>query len=791
MKIFNQKSPTYSPTVNSHISYFNRAFTLVEMLIIAPIVILVIGIFISAIVGMTGEVLSVRAATDLSLKVQNALDSIDADVKLSGGYLVANNITLSTGQGYDDAVSTFKNANDVSIGPMLILNTYATTENPSVSSRNYVYAKNQPNACDSAIVSQNSKVMMNTIYFVKTVNGVSSLWRRIVAPSNYATNGCSVPWQKPTCTTGYSASFCKADDTKLVEGVLPAGFIIDYYTSSNSSTAIADASNAAKTDSERQSAMKNANSINVSITASKMIAGRSISKTVSTRTTGPNDNTDNGILTYKRPITINNAGGLLTNYPVQITPFADSAFLNNTGLVGSWHLNEGSGTKTIDSSGNNNTGTLNGSNYWSTSGKNGNSFTNSSTNSISLSNGNDANVTGDISVEAWIYPTSFSANNTIVHKNSQYTLAIDASGNVAWADSSNWSYANFVFRNIGLVTNQWQHIVATKTGGTVKIYLNGVEKVSQAFGGVLTSTANVMSIGCYSNATDCTGSYFLGKIDEVKVYSRAISGTEVTNRYGTAGIPKVRSDYADLYFTDATGTIDYPYWQDADNKYWVNVPSIASGNSDIYMHYGNPNAISSSSGTNTFEFFDDFKGTSINSTKWTELDTKNAIAQNAGLNLTSVTTAWDSALISNVTFARSVGLAVSGSFKAGSSVGNMMVGWENNQTTDPLYSQLVHGFYFNGGTLTPIYEGGSSYVATGTYATNSVNYFRVRLKSTGADYLNNGSSVYSGTGGNFTTTPMRIAITQYAQIGTINNIYVHKNTTPEPTFVSVGSETSN
>ena len=85
-------------------------FTLVEMLIIAPIVILVIGVFVSAIVNMTGEVLSVRGANALTYNVQNALNTIDADVKASGGYLATNNITLSTGQGYDGGTSIFQNA---------------------------------------------------------------------------------------------------------------------------------------------------------------------------------------------------------------------------------------------------------------------------------------------------------------------------------------------------------------------------------------------------------------------------------------------------------------------------------------------------------------------------------------------------------------------------------------------------------------------------------------------------------------------------------------------------------
>jgi PKD repeat protein len=79
----------------------------------------------------------------------------------------------------------------------------------------------------------------------------------------------------------------------------------------------------------------------------------------------------------------------------------------------------------------------------------------------------------------------------------------------------------------------------------------------------------------------------------------------------TAG--KMRSDAGDLRFTDSTGT-ELSYWIESGintsaTKIWVKVPSIpALGTATIYMYYGNPDAASTSSGGNTFEFFDDFEG---------------------------------------------------------------------------------------------------------------------------------------------------------------------------------------
>jgi len=60
-----------------------------------------------------------------------------------------------------------------------------------------------------------------------------------------------------------------------------------------------------------------------------------------------------------------------------------------------------------------------------------------------------------------------------------------------------------------------------------------------------------------------------------------------------------------------------PHWQENDSKVWVKVPSVpASGSTDVFMYYGNPTAESASDGDATFEFFDDFEGTSLDVSKW-------------------------------------------------------------------------------------------------------------------------------------------------------------------------------
>ena len=85
---------------------------------------------------------------------------------------------------------------------------------------------------------------------------------------------------------------------------------------------------------------------------------------------------------------------------------------------------------------------------------------------------------------------------------------------------------------------------------------------------------------------------------------------------------KMRSDCGDIRFTDENNNL-LNYWIESgcnttSTKIWVKVPNIpASSSTTIYVYYGNSSATSLSNGDATFPLFDDFKGSSFNTSKWT------------------------------------------------------------------------------------------------------------------------------------------------------------------------------
>jgi len=81
---------------------------------------------------------------------------------------------------------------------------------------------------------------------------------------------------------------------------------------------------------------------------------------------------------------------------------------------------------------------------------------------------------------------------------------------------------------------------------------------------------------------------------------------------GNFDFNQAKLDGSDVRLTHSDGTTDLRYWiesWDSANQQaflWVRVPSLANGDTTIYLYYNNPEAVSTSSGTTTFDLFDDF-----------------------------------------------------------------------------------------------------------------------------------------------------------------------------------------
>ena len=86
-----------------------------------------------------------------------------------------------------------------------------------------------------------------------------------------------------------------------------------------------------------------------------------------------------------------------------------------------------------------------------------------------------------------------------------------------------------------------------------------------------------------------------------------------------------RTDFGDVRFTDDDGITLLNYWMQEYTSgdqaiFWVKIAdNLDYSSATVYVYYGNPSATSTSNGTSTFEFFDDFDDGVIDPNKWTDV----------------------------------------------------------------------------------------------------------------------------------------------------------------------------
>ncbi len=215
---------------------------------------------------------------------------------------------------------------------------------------------------------------------------------------------------------------------------------------------------------------------------------------------------------------------------------------NNTGLVGQWSFDAGKGLKAIDSSGNGNTGTLNGSLAW-VSGKHGNalSFNSASSQYVSLASGTIADGS-DMTVVAWVKPTAiaqqaFVSNWSAGTSLTGFDMSMNTSGKLRCAYGNGTSTTFFTATTLTLAANQWNLVACVRNTGSTSVipYLNG------AAGSAMTLTGNATGLsvtGARFGQRGDTGDKYTGLMDDVRIYNRALSLAEIVNLYNSGQVTK-------------------------------------------------------------------------------------------------------------------------------------------------------------------------------------------------------------------------------------------------------------
>lgn len=259
------------------------------MLVVAPLAIITVAVVVTAMVSMIGDSISSYTRAENSYDIQNTLDRIEKDARISSGFIgTFSAIPAGQGRNADDSsnkLDATKFDATVATSNDLILNQTASTSNPYDSARNIVYYAKQPNDCNTSTTYLNRPLSVKVAYFaVKDPSPAttSTLWRRVFVPP-YNQNAsvdtqtvCDSPWQRPSCPTLVNAN-CKAIDERLLSNV--TNFAVTYYDASG---------NAIAASAKTNDSLRNAVNVKVDIKVQEKSAGNSVETSGTARATRTN-----------------------------------------------------------------------------------------------------------------------------------------------------------------------------------------------------------------------------------------------------------------------------------------------------------------------------------------------------------------------------------------------------------------------------------------------------------------------------------------------------------------------
>lgn len=210
-----------------------------------------------------------------------------------------------------------------------------------------------------------------------------------------------------------------------------------------------------------------------------------------------------------------------------------------TGLVGRWALNDGTGSSTAaDSSGSGLTGTLTNMDVnadWVTGAPGLGGGLNFDGTDGYVDAGTSATLNPvAVTVAAWVKAETFDTYTAVFSRVSTggaafYQLLVKSDGKLALYVQAAGVVSYDGTGTFTLTTGTWFHVALTysSTAGLAG-YVNGAPDGTASANGALTTASAVASIG---TDTETVGREFDGVIDEVRVYNRVLSATDIAGLY--------------------------------------------------------------------------------------------------------------------------------------------------------------------------------------------------------------------------------------------------------------------
>jgi hypothetical protein len=152
-----------------------------------------------------------------------------------------------------------------------------------------------------------------------------------------------------------------------------------------------------------------------------------------------------------------------------------------------------------------------------------------------LNDVNAVSVTAWIKARTWaqfIYQGVVAANINVdpTGSSSGFSLETGNNGSIEFAFGTGTGWANAGTGQI-MFTNTWTHVAGTYNAGTVKVYVNGVLQAQGVAPAILNSNSYVNIA-----RNPLLDTYFDGVIDDVRIYTYALSQAEIVSIMGQSSL---------------------------------------------------------------------------------------------------------------------------------------------------------------------------------------------------------------------------------------------------------------
>jgi hypothetical protein len=194
----------------------------------------------------------------------------------------------------------------------------------------------------------------------------------------------------------------------------------------------------------------------------------------------------------------------------------------SAGPVAAYPLDAGEGTTAEDPAGNHE-GTIEGATW--TRGKYGQALSfDGKEDCLTVSDSPDLQLSEEFTLEAWVKPEGSLSSEPLIFKEAKggpsYALGLGFS-NAGKAEG--YAEGESIASPEALEPNVWTHLAYTYDGARMRLYLDGELVTNKYVGSETFASAGPLQIGCAAAFNE----YFKGKLDEPRIYDRALGGGEV------------------------------------------------------------------------------------------------------------------------------------------------------------------------------------------------------------------------------------------------------------------------